>query len=93
VPLYDAFLEPAIKAAGVRWTLLRRIGEGWGGGRGRGAQGAGWVGLFCMYRAPNLNWCWCVQLLPCSREDVATLCDVGPCLVWSANVVCCFCKF
>jgi hypothetical protein len=26
VPIYDAFLEPAIKAAGVKWTLLRRIG-------------------------------------------------------------------
>lgn len=38
VPLYDAFLEPAIKAAGVKWTLLRRIGGclgvcwGWGWG-------------------------------------------------------------
>jgi hypothetical protein len=30
VPLYDAFLEPAIKAAGIKWTLLRRIGEGGG---------------------------------------------------------------
>jgi len=28
VPLYDAFIEPAIKAAGLKWTLLRRIGRG-----------------------------------------------------------------
>jgi hypothetical protein len=27
VPLYDTFFEPALKRCGVRWTLLRRIGE------------------------------------------------------------------
>lgn len=30
VPLYDSVLEPAIKAVGFKWTLLRRIGEGTG---------------------------------------------------------------
>lgn len=28
VPLYDTVFEPALKRCGVRWTLLRRIGEG-----------------------------------------------------------------
>lgn len=31
VPVYDALVEPALKAAGVKWTLLRRIGEPGGG--------------------------------------------------------------
>lgn len=36
VPVYDALVEPALKAAGVKWTLLRRIGEP--GGRGGGGD-------------------------------------------------------
>lgn len=46
VPLYDAFLEPAIKAAGVKWTLLRRIGGHFSlPGRGAGViVGRLWAG-------------------------------------------------
>jgi peptide/histidine transporter 3/4 len=38
VPLYDTFFEPALKRCGVRWTLLRRIGEQ-RSGRPRSADG------------------------------------------------------
>jgi hypothetical protein len=48
VPLYDTFFEPALKRCGVRWTLLRRIGEQQGRGRAHSADWCGRTGVWCL---------------------------------------------